>query len=355
MPRKRNRQKRSEDLSRRGFLKGSGTGAVAAGDGPTILGSTDKADATHPIVGSGDHTYEVIHNWGELPKHIRYGNTHGVRIDRDGFVYVHHTVHASSETGDSMVIFDPQGKFVKSWGKEFQGGAHGLHVQKEGNEEFLYMCDIRRNIVVKTTLDGREVFTLGYPKESEAYQGITYTPTNLAVAPNGDIYVGDGYGSSHVIQYNKDGEYVRTFGGGKTKEPGDLNSPHGITMDHRGAEPYVLVADRSNNRLQYFALDGKHVKFSYGVHLPCHFDWYGDEMLVPDLAARVTILDRDDKVIVHLGEGPDDWKERRQKSRNHFLPGKFVCPHGACYDHAGNIFVVEWVEIGRVTKLRKVA
>ena len=148
---------------------------------------------------------------------------------------------------------------------------------------------------------------------------------------------------------------MRTFGGGKTKEPGDLNSPHGITMDHRGAEPYVLVADRSNNRLQYFALDGKHVKFSYGVHLPCHFDWYGDEMLVPDLAARVTILDRDDKVIVHLGEGPDDWKERRQKSRNHFLPGKFVCPHGACYDHEGNIFVVEWVEIGRVTKLRKVA
>jgi hypothetical protein len=344
--------------SRRDFLKSAATGLVAAA-GPTILGATDKAGSKRPIVGNGDHVYEVIHDWGQLPKHIRYGNTHGVRIDANGFVYIHHTVHATSESGDSMVVFDPQGKFVKSWGAEFKGGAHGLHIHREGSEEFLYLCDIQRNVVVKTTLQGKEVFTLGYPDQSDAYKPDPngtkpkYTPTNLAIGPNGDIYVGDGYGSSFVVQYNKNGEYVRTFGGPGT-EPGQLKVPHGIMLDDRGPEPLLLVADRSNNRLQYFTLEGKHLKFDYGVNLPCHFDTFGEELLVPDLAARVTIMNRNNQVIVHLGEGSDDWGKRREMSRKNFLPGKFVCPHGACYDREGNIFVVEWVETGRVTKLRKV-
>ena len=80
------------------------------------------------------------------------------------------------------------------------------------------------------------------------------------------------------------------------------------------------------------------------------------DLLVPDLGARVTVIDKNNKVILHLGEDTSG-KERelRKMSRDHFIPGKFVCPHGACFDHKGNIFVVEWVEIGRVSKLRKVA
>jgi hypothetical protein len=78
-------------------------------------------------------------------------------------------------------------------------------------------------------------------------------------------------------------------------------------------------------------------------------------MVIPDLGARVTLIDRDNRVIGHLGDDSEsDWRKMRVKSRDAFVPGKFVCPHGACFDHAGNIFVVEWVEVGRVTKLRKV-
>ena len=70
---------------------------------------------------------------------------------------------------------------------------------------------------------------------------------------------------------------------------------------------------------------------------------------------RVTLLDRHNQVIEHLGDdSASKWRDTRTQARDHFLPGKFVCPHGACFDHAGNIFVVEWVEVGRVTKLRKV-
>ena len=79
-------------------------------------------------------------------------------------------------------------------------------------------------------------------------------------------------------------------------------------------------------------------------------------LLIPDLAARVTLMDRENQVIAHLGEDTTgDYEERRKKSRGEFIPGKFICPHGACFDHKGNIFVAEWVEIGRITKLRKVS
>lgn len=327
---------------------------------PAVLRADDKSGSRRPVVGSGAHTYEVYHDWGELPAGIRYGNTHGVVQDSQGRIYVHHTVHATSESSDSMVVFDEQGRFVKSWGKEFKGGAHGLHIRKEHGTEFLYLCDTQRGIVVKTTLAGEEVFTLGYPDQSDAYRpgadGIKpkYSPTNLAIGPNGDIYVGDGYGSSYINQYNHKGEFIRTFGG-KGTGPGKLDCPHGIVVDTRGA-PTLTVADRGNHRIQRFTLAGVHLDFISGTNLPCHFNYYSNgDTVIPDLGARVTLLDLNNRVICHLGDdSASEWSETRKQPRDRFKPGKFVCPHGACFDRDGNIFVVEWVEIGRVTKLRRV-
>ena len=336
-------------LTRRSALKAA---AVAV---PTLLGAQDKAGMRRPVVGSGEYTFEVHHDWGELPAQIRYGNTHGVVEDSQGRIYVHHTVHETSESSDSMVVFDGNGKFIKSWGRDLKGGAHGLHIQEEGGTEFLYLCDIQRSLVIKTTLDGEEVLTIGYPEQSEQYkEKIPYIPTNLAVAPNGDIYIADGYGSSYVIQYNKDGEYIRTFGG-LGRAAGQLNQPHGIWMDMRGPEPILTVADRRNYRLQQFTLDGKHRDYIPGLRYPCHFDTRGELMLVPELEARVTILDGDNRIVANLGQGPANFREVRLLGRENFVPGQFVAPHGACFDHDGNIFVAEWVEIGRVTKLRRVA
>ncbi len=340
--------------SRRTFMKKVGTGLAA----PLILGADNKSGSQKPILGEGDHKYEVTHDWGELPADISYGNTHGVCEDSHGHIYIHHTVFATSEKSDSMVVFDHKGKFVKSWGKDFKGGAHGLLIRKEGKQEFLYLCDTKRGLMVKTTLDGEEVFTLGYPKEAEPYakEPIKYSPTNLAIAPNGDIYIGDGYGSSYINQYDSSGKYIRTFGG-KGKEAGQLDCPHGIILDARGSEPNLTVADRSNKRLQRFTLDGKHIDFVEDFPAPCHFNIYKNgDVVVPDLFARVTLLDRDNKVIEQLGDDSQSkYMETRKMTRDHFTPGKFVCPHGACFDHAGNIFVVEWVEVGRVSKLTKVS
>src|SRR5208283_1976355 len=157
---------------------------------------------------------------------------------------------------------------------------------------FLYLCDTQRGVVVKTTLAGEEVFSLGYPKESEQYKPgpdgkqIKYSPTNLAVAPNGDLYVGDGYGSSFINQYNSKGEYIRTFGG-KGKEAGKLDCPHGIIVDTRSEPPILTVADRANNRIQRFTLAGEHIDFIQGANLPCHFHYFSNgDVVVPDLGAR---------------------------------------------------------------------
>jgi len=342
--------------SRRGFLK------TAGALDPAILRADDKGGTKLPIVGSGAHTYEVHHDWGELPAQIQYGNTHGVCEDSQGHIYVHHTVNAASESADSMVVFDEKGKFVRSWGKDFKGGAHGLHIRKEGSTEYLYLCDTKRGVVVKATLAGEEVYSFGYPDQSEAYKPGAdgkkpkYSPTNLAIAPNGDLFVGDGYGSSYINQYNSKGEFLRTFAG-KGKEAGKVDCPHGIALDARGQTPVLLVADRSNNRIQRFGLDGNSIDFVAGTNMPCHFGFYKNgDVVVPDLGARVTLMDKNNQVIEHLGDdSASDWRKTRTKARDAFTPGKFVAPHGACFDHAGNIFVVEWVEVGRVTKLRKVS
>jgi hypothetical protein len=354
--------------TRREFVK---TVAAAPLLGPVLLGTANKSGSKRPVLGSGSHQYEATHDWGELPARIRWGNTHGVIEDSQHNIYVHHTVHATSESADSMVVFDSKGKFVRSWGKEFKGVAHGLHIRKESGGEFLYLTVNAANprqtpqpalqaVVLKATPMGEIVWKIQGPPDIEAYApgsdgtAKRYNPTNVAIAPNGDIYVGDGYGSYYVNQYNSKAEYIRTFGG-KGSEAGQLAEPHGLWVDARGPAPVLVVADRRNNRLQRFTLDGKHVDFIPGFRLPCHFDEQKGMVVVPDLHGRVTLMDRSNAIIEHLGDShAPEWNSPlRTQPRDAFIPGQFICPHGACFDHDGNIFVVEWVEVGRVTKLRR--
>jgi len=107
--------------------------------------------------------------------------------------------------------------------------------------------------------------------------------------------------------------------------------------------------------LQNFTLDGQHINFvTDELRAPCHFHTRGELMVIPDLESRVTLFDKNNKLVTHLGDG-GSYVGLRDQSRDHFTPGKFVAPHSAYFDHDGNIFVVEWVEVGRVTKLRRIA
>jgi|SRR5579875_626277 len=302
------------------------------------------------ILGSGSHTYEVVEGWGRLPEGVKYGFTHGVAIDSQQHVIVHNM------SRDSVIIFDRDGRFIKSWGPEFKNGAHGLQLRREGTSDYLYLADYVRHLVVKATVDGEIVWTLGVPWESGVYQSEEqYKPTNVAFAPNGDFYIADGYGLSYVHQYNIKAQYIRTWGG-KGKEAGKLDTPHGIWVDTRDKEPVVVVADRGNSRLQLFTLDGNHLGFvTDELRRPCHFDQRGDELLIPDLWGRVTIFDKDNHLVTHLGDNPGVWEQPGWPNlpRENWQAGKFISPHSACWDADGNIYVVEWIAKGRVSKLRR--
>jgi sugar lactone lactonase YvrE len=329
-------------------------GALAAGVAPAILRAAEEP----VILGSGEHKYEWVKGWGKLPAGKSYGNAHAVQVVEDGRVFIH------NQSVDSVCIFEPDGKFIESWGPEYKGGAHGMQLRKEGNEEVLYLALTSQNRVVKTDLKGKVIWEKKDPpaEYAEQYTKLKqhYVPTNIALAPDGGFYVADGYGSSFVHQYDKDATYVRTFGGKKNQELGSLNCCHGIYIDQRSGNPIVCVADRSNKRIQNFTMDGKPINVvTEDLRSPCHFDTRGTELLIPDLEGRVTIFDKDNKLIVHLGDNPNPAKRGSPGNKvpqSEWKDGIFHTPHGACFDKDGNIYVTEWLApVGRVTKLKKLA
>jgi len=377
----RNEAAQKSETTRRGFLQTAGV-AAAASVSPLILRATDKAGSRNTDLGEGAHQYEVVtQSFGEIPAHIPWGETHGVTVDSAGLIYVTHRSSVPDPL-DAVVVFDPDGRFVRSFGKEYHTGGHGIDLRREGNEEFLYLCSTRAGIVTKTTLTGEIVWKKQRLMETGKYDDpkTPYSPTNIAFAPDGGFYIGDGYGSNWIHQFDMNEKWVRTFGG-TGSEPGQFKTPHGQWVDNRpGREPKLVVADRANARLQYLSLDGRHEGFltvgndgkagltsdlqalNSPVSFPAHFDIRGDVLLVPDLHARVTLLDGQNRVITHLGHDPEwtkvvlgDGKFPVRSDRALWQPGKFIHPHDACFDRAGNIYVVEWVPTGRINFLRHVS
>ena len=360
----------SPDPKRREFLKSASVVAATALTSNFYLHASDKSGTRPVVIGSGEFTFECHHNWGQVPEHIRWHNTHGVAVDAAGLVYITHRAPFNSKI-DTVAIFEPNGKFVRSFGSQWNLGGHGIDIRKDGNEEFLYLSITttkptdgskpRPGLVTKTTLTGEKVWELAYPKESNHYDAPEkYSPTNLAFAPDGGFFVADGYGQNFIHRYDKEAKWVSSFGGTGT-EPGQFKTPHGIWFDDRpGRDPLLIVADRANARLQYLTLEGKPVEVVGNVSFPAHFDIQGTNLLIPDLHARVTIFDQNNDVVVHLGYDPkwteqvlEGFKMREEPQR--WENGKFVHPHDACFDAAGNIYVVEWVDTGRVTFLKKVS
>ena len=362
-------------LNRRSFhkrlAKHAAAGAALIGCAPTII-TAQKTEA--PVtVGDGEFTYLVEHHCVTLPDQYHWQVTHNVAVDQAGNLYVIHEGAAQLEDHPAIFVFDAAGKFIRAFGQQFQGGGHGLEVRQEGSEEFLYVTAYQQvKMFAKLTLDGEVVWERRAPMESERYANgedtnptgawgrNRFMPTNTAFFDNGEFLVADGYGAWCVHYYDAEANWKSVFGQ-VGKKDGDFSLPHGIWVDDRGGDAKIVVADRANNRLQWFTTKGEHLHTQGDYLLPANIDTHGDLMLVPELQARITILDKDNQVVARLGDDAnwraqvlaEEFKMRREPDR--WQDGKFLHPHDACFDADGNIFVAEWVATGRITKLTRVS
>jgi DNA-binding beta-propeller fold protein YncE len=359
----------STSSTRRSFLHKSALGTAAVLAAPSVV--TASRTQSQIIVGEGAHRFEVLHQFPKLPSQYSWQTTHNVAVDAANNLYVIHEGRANLKDHPSIFVFDENGVFIRAFGQQFQGGGHGIEVRKEGKEEFLYVAAYQQvKEFAKLTLKGEEVWKKRAPKESGAYHPDEvenpsqlwgrnrFMPTNFAFLPDGGFFLADGYGSFLIHRYDKDANWLSCFGGAG-KEPGKFNTAHGLWIDDRDpASPKIVVTDRAHNTIQIFDLSGNHLRTVEGFLLPANVDLQGELMLIPELVARVSIVDRDYKPIVRLGSDVERMSAEKEKKirldESQWNDGKFVHPHDACFDNQGNIYVAEWVNTGRVTKLKKI-
>jgi len=356
--------------TRRDFLKLAGAaGAAVAADCVFPGCATTKKPKPSVRLGSGYHTYEVVEGWGRLPAGMSYGLGCGVVVDGQDRVYV-----TSRSSNPAVAVFDRKGNLLEVWREDFaakvsltpaqvKDTAHCLYWSKEGREEFFYWTEnVSTNKegprlgkrVYKTDLRGRILYEIGnVAKEGSTAQRFEWmNPTDVAVAPNGDIYVVDGYGSQRVSRFDRNFKHLKTIGG-RGKEHSQFNTCHGIWIKTlKGRDPEVYIADRHNDRLEVFSLELDYKRTLKGdVRNPCCFYEHKAYLFIPDLASRVTIFDADDRFVAHLGDGKEA-DGKTNKPDNQTNPALFAAPHAMCVDSRGDFYVVEWVPTGRPRKFR---
>ena len=197
-------------------------------------------------------TYTVDQNWARLPAGMTWnGNTSWIAADGKGQVVV------LVRTAPYFRVFTRDGAFVKAFGDDglFQS-AHSLTIDAQAA---LWVTDSAAHVVQKFSPDGRLLMTLGKKGVAgdNTSRDLFNQPNHVALAPNGDIYVSDGYVNARVVHFSRDGRFVRIIGGVKGSQPGQLQLPHGVALDSRGR---ILVNDSDNQRVSVFDKDGKFVE-----------------------------------------------------------------------------------------------
>jgi len=310
---------------------------------------TARTPSAAPLVGSGDFRYAALGAWGDLPKGWSFEEVAAVATDSQGTVTVFNR-------GEHPVIrFDAEGRFLSAWGEGKFTRPHGLCVAPD---DTLYCIDDLDHTIRQYTPDGRLLLQLGEsgrPSDTGAtsvdYRTILragppfHYPTDLAVAPSGDLYVADGYGNARIHRFAPDGRLLHSWGepGGG---PGEFRIPHGIAVDAAGR---VWVADRENCRVQIFDAEGQFLSEWRDLARPCGVFvdqagtvyvaelgfkagmWPGTQAPTPDATGgRLSVFDPEGRLLARWGGGMDP-----------MAPDDFFAPHDLWVDAAGAIYLGE--------------
>lgn len=304
---------------------------------------------TQKRVSSGDYRYEANSNWAQWPADWDVLEVSSVATDSQDRVYVF------NRSDHPVAVFDPEGKFLFSWGEGLFTRPHGIWID---TQDMVYCTDDLGHTVRKFTSDGKLIFTLGTqgkPSDTGAtsidYRTIKYAgppfhfPTNLAVAPTGEFYVSDGYGNARVHKFSAEGELMFSWGA-PGSGPGEFQVPHGIAVDRAGT---VYVADRENSRLQMFSPTGKFLYEWKDIARPCDLEIDQDgNVYVAELGyktgmwpgtiapsanstgGRLSIFDRNGALLARFGGG-----------QNPCEAGDFFAPHAIWLDSRGDFYFAE--------------
>lgn len=327
-------------LPRRTFLKS--TAALTALAPFSILHADDT-----PILGQGDFRYRVVPNWGVLGAETPVNNCHGLVRDREG-----HIILLTDHVKNNVIVYDKKGKLVHKWGTTFPG-AHGLSIVPDGQNEALFITDLKTHKVAKTTLDGKPLNEWGWPKDSGKYdKEDQYHPSWTLHLPSGDFFILDGYGRDYIQHFDASGKFVKIFGGA---EGGIVHwGPHGGMADTRDAKiPTLLIAMSDQQYILRLSLDGKkleqfdmpggnprqirlHDKHFYVAHLGDN--WPKDK----DSRGFVSVLDENLRVLSNVAGTPpiyvDDGKLKPMRHQEDI----FIHPHDLIVDEDGSIYVAQF-------------
>ena len=290
-------------------------------------------------------SYDFVPNWLTPPTGKEtIGNGHGeIAVDSAGNVYV-----SVQEKDAGIQVYGPDGKFIKALA--LPPSLHGFVIRKTDEGEFIFAAVLGESRVIKAKLDGTVVMEIpktAFPAEQSA-KGLKLT--NCDVAPNGDIYVVDGYGQSWIFQFDKTGKFKKVFGG--PGAPYSFKNTHKIFVDTRFSPARIFACDRGNKRILHLDLEGNIIGvIAEGLRNPSSASFHGDLVCIAEIAGRVSVWDKEGKMVAALGTNdtagqtntpkvePKDWQQ-----------GVVTSPHGITFDGKGNILETEWNQFGRVLR-----
>lgn len=299
--------------------------------------------------------YNFVAGWLQgVDSNPQIGNSHGeIAVDSKGRTFV-----SVQNENAGIQIYSKAGKHMKTL--KVDKGFHGfvIHTDADG-KEYIYASDVNSPRVIKMTLTGKTVMEIPgslIPEEfwKNTKGKLSLRLTSVDVAPNGDIFVVDGYGIDYIHQFSANGDYIKTFGG--RKPPLNLTNCHKLFIDLRYDEPRLLLCDRVNLRLVHADLDGNLIGvYATGLRRPSSAAFWGEYVAIAEIAGRVSVYDKKGNMVAALGT--NDGKGLNNTARvkpEQWVDGLVNSPHGIAFDKAGNILVSEWNVYGRVNRFDRV-
>lgn len=287
--------------------------------------------------------YEFVPNFIQPPPGKEtIGNGHGeIAVDAAGNIYV-----SVQEANAGIQVYGKDGKFIKAL--PLPQSLHGFVIRKDNGGEFIFAAVLGEQKVIKCDLEGKVLMTIPTSEFPADKIGKGLKLTNCDVAPNGDIYVVDGYGQSFIFVFSREGKFKSVFGG--PGEPLKLANAHKIFIDRRFEPARVMICDRGHKRMLHTRLDGAFIgEIATGMRNPSSASFHGDLMCVAEIAGNVSVWDKDNKRVADLGTAPKLTNTPKIEPKD-WQQGVVTSPHGITFDNDGNILETEWNQWGRVLR-----